>query len=333
MTAVLWCGGEDIDFPNGSAVTNVNSGFRSNYARTSLENQTTTASYVSSRSMPFAGGSVTGCWLHFYATTRTLTTSVLFAGLGLSTASNANSGLFVGTGASTATKLTLYKYDGTTLTALATESGTTLANATSFSFDIQVISFGASATVNVYLNSNLLIAYSGSTAITGMAAIDSVMIGSDSGTAGALVSEFIVTDTVDTRATSLVTMAPNGPGANNQWDSGTYANINPVTINDSSVISVNSTGKIFEATLNGLPAGTFTVSAVRIVARAQVQAGAVPTGLQIGTYEAGTAYPDSGRSLTNAFVPYDRLMLTDPATSAAWVTSALGTLQIDLQSQ
>ena len=61
--SILWCGGEDIDFPNGNAVSVTNnSGFwsRSGYTRCSLS-----SSGGISKSTYFPGGPVTSAWITF----------------------------------------------------------------------------------------------------------------------------------------------------------------------------------------------------------------------------------------------------------------------------
>ncbi len=192
------------------------------------------------------------------------------------------------------------------------------------------ILFGASATVHVYVNHVLVITYSGSTTISGITNLDCVSIATANNQY--YISEFIVGDS-DTRNFSLLTMAPNAAGDVNNWTTGTYASINPTTINDASVIAVNTTGQDFQANLIDLPAGSFgNVQAVKAIARAEITVGSTPTALKIGVKTNSTINVDAGRSLTTGFLSYERLMLTNPVTSAAWQASEMNPLQIDLQS-
>jgi len=324
---ILWAGGEDIDFSNGSppSVLANSSYFRAAFARCALQ---CSAGASSTRSLSFVGGAVTSAWLHFQLGVNSQTTGARFAGLGLNSAGNG--GLFVGTATGNANKCALHTWDGTTFTQIATEVGTSYpGSATVVSIDMQVTNLGATSIVNVYVANVLVIAYSGSTTITGIANLDCVAV-QTSGNQYYL-SEFIV-GTADTRSMSLLTMAPNAAGDVNNWTTGTYANINPVTINDASVVAVNTTAQDFEANLIDLPAGTFSVNAVKAIARAEVTAGSVPTSLKIGVKTGGTVNVDAGRALSAGFLPYERLMTINPVTAAGWLASDMNALQMDLQS-
>jgi hypothetical protein len=323
---ILWFGGEDIDFPAGNAVANNGSGFRSSYARTAL-NCSSGVNTVSARSLAFSGGALTSFWLHAQLTLATGAQPYRAAGLA-QTANGTASGLYVGNDSSTASKVALWKLDGSTWTELASESGASLSSAPQ-AVDMQVTNFGATATVNVYVAGTLKITYSGSTAITGVSNLDCVSLPGNSGVFVA--SEIIVAD-ADTRAMSLVTMAPNAAGDANNWTTGTYASINPTTINDANVIAVNTTGQDFQANCIDLPSGSFSVNAVKVAARAEVTAGSTPTSVKLGVKTGGTVNVDAGHTLTAAFTTYERLMTTNPVTSAAWLSSDMNALQMDLQS-
>src|SRR4029077_3562723 len=171
--ADLWLGGEDIDFPNGAALTIITSAgaYRSGYARCGIYNGG--ANSTSSRSLSFVGGAVTSCWLHAQVNTQ-LSTSGLFVGLGLNSAGQI--ALAIGIDSTSSTKCALWKYSGGTWTKLQSETGNSLVASTVTQFDMQVSSFGASATVNVYINGVLVIAYSGSTVVTGVTNLDCVAL-------------------------------------------------------------------------------------------------------------------------------------------------------------
>src|SRR5882672_6561843 len=315
---ILWCGGEDIDFPNGQTVAIQTSStyFRSGYARCGIQDNNTNSS---SRSLSFSGGAVTSAWLHYQVfVTSSFGVSHPFPGLGLNSAGNG--GIFVGTASSNAAKCALFKWDGATLTQLAAETGTSIpvTNGSSVQIDLQITNYGASSTVNVYCHNVLVITFSGSTTIAGIANLDCVALYGFSGGPYYWFSEFIVGDS-DTRNFSLLTMAPNAAGDTNNWTTGTYANINPITINDASVIAVNTTGQDFQANLIDLPAGSFgNVQAVKAAVRSEITAGAVPTSLKIGVKTGGTVNVDAGHAQTTGFLTYERLMVTNPVTSAAW---------------
>jgi hypothetical protein len=321
-------GGEDVDFPLGIPVTTDTTAahFNAGFARCALQNTQTPQSAVS-RSAPFPGGTVTSCWLHFVLYNQGTVNSTL--GLGQSGLAAANAGLFVGAATGNSTKVGLYKFDGTTMTLIASESGTSLTNNAKVPIDVQVTSYGATATINVYCNGVLVITFSGDPRAGSQTAIDTVLL--NGGTFSApLVSEIIVSDT-DTRTMRLVTHAPNAAGDVNNWTNA-YTNINGTTFSDTSVVYVNTTGQDLEANLIDLPSGTWQCYGVKEVVRAAVTNGATPTGVKIGVKSGGTVSVPAATTLVPAFLDYERYMATNPVTSAAWTQADLNALQCDIQS-
>src|SRR6267142_1218160 len=255
---ILWCGGEDIDFQNGVSMSGLGdtSGgrYRSTYSRGTLVNGNAS---LGSRSNVFPGGAVTSCWLRaVYGLSSGGVTAQKAVGFGLS---GTEKGFGLGTDTSAGTKLALYKYDGTTRTQLASESGTSLVNGGNIVIDMQVISFGATATVKVYVGANLLINFSGDLTVTGMTTnFDCVtLMGGNS--SAARMSEIIVAD-ADTRSIQgLLTLALTGAGDTNDWTNPTYTNINATTFTDATPTNSNTTGQNNEYNVTDLPSGTFSI--------------------------------------------------------------------------
>lgn len=320
---ILWCGGEDVDFPNGGSVTpSTTSGyFRAGYARCALTNS---GSQMISAAFP--GGLVTSVWLsvQYYRASNVATWII-----GLSGGTNFPSGLYIYDNGGGVQLNNVYSSAGHVL---ASESGSSI-NGTGvmYKLDMHVLNYGASSTVTIYVNgaTTPVVNYSGSTAISGMSGYDRVGTGNSLG--NSWFSEWIVADE-DTRTMSLVTMAPNGAGTTDLW-TGTYTNVNPVTINDASYVNTNVTGQDEQFNVIDLPSGTWTVKAVKAVARAAVSAGSpTATQLAIGVNSGGTVNVGSNIALTGSFVNYERLMTTNPVSGSAWAQSDMNPLQIDLRS-
>lgn len=333
MSNVLWCGGEDIDFPVGPggpnfANTTNASFFNSGFARCGINGSGNANEWASS--IPFSGGAVTSLWLHFVLYDGTGVTSETYCGVSASSAAN-GAGLYVGTDSTTAKKLALWKYDGTTWTELASESGNSAATGSLITYDMQISGFGGgSPSVTVYVNGVAKITYTTAISITGVTAFDCVAILSKQTFPSWWFSEFIVTDTLDTRTARLLTGAPNAAGTTNNW-TGAYTNINPLAENDTSVVTVNTTGQDFQANVTDMPSG-YSIQAVKIAARSELTNGATPTLLKLGINEGGTISVDSGQSVAPAWFTYERLMTTDPVTSGAWNAANWNSLQLDLRS-
>jgi len=191
-------------------------------------------------------------------------------------------------------------------------------------------SYGASSTVTLYVNGASVLTYSGSTSISGVSNLDCVQVIGNQGFDNR-VSEIIVADN-NTTAMMLATLAPNANGDSAGSWTNTYTSINPTSINDANAIYNNATGSDFQCNTTDLPSGSFLVLAVKEIARAEVTAGATPTGFKLGIKSGGTVNVDGGHTPGASWTEYERLMSTNPVTSAAWVNSDVNALQLDFQS-
>lgn len=331
--SILWCGGEDIDFPNGNAVAAfTNSGFfRSGYARCGVHGNTSGG--LGAWSLPFSGGAITSAWVSAYVQyNNSGQNSIRFVGL-VNSASGNNSGVWFGNGVSGTNpdrRVALLTYNGTTLTQLAMGSSDIFTGGMILArIDMQLTNYGSSSTVNIYVNGTLYLTYSGSTAVSGISSLDTVGLYCNGG--NSCVASEIIVSTTDTRAMSLLTMAPNGAGTTDSW-TGTYTSVNPVAINDANSVYTNTATQDEQFTLIGTPAGAFSVQAVKIAARASYTSGAAVSNIALGVNSGGTVNPGSPQALANAYTTYERLMATNPVSSAAWTASDLNALQSNFRS-
>src|ERR1051326_4208366 len=119
--AILWCGGEDIDFPNGAAPTvDTTAGyFRAGYARCALG--TTLTLNALAQSCVFPGGGVTSAWVsaRFYLKGGLNSTWSGLKNIGVADSAGGTggrNGVYVGQNNATPGKLCLFKYDGSSTT-------------------------------------------------------------------------------------------------------------------------------------------------------------------------------------------------------------------------
>jgi len=327
--AILWCGGEDIDFSLGAAITPITtaSHFRAGYPRCTVRQDT---SGSISKSSIFAGGAITSAWLSARMITFNVGLNLRMIGLGLS---GTNKCLLIGTDSANAAKLALSKYDGTTLTQLAAELGTSLAPGVLQRLEVQVVNYGATATVNVYLDGALIITFTGNVTVSGMTNFDSVFV-MRSNPSGSMFAEFseIMVASEDLRAfPGLVTLALTGDGTTTDW-TGIFSTINGTTISDATPNYTDASDQLQEFDVTNLPSGTFKVRAIKIAARAAKAAG-TPTQIALGYNEAGTVTVGGDIALTTAYATYEQLDLVNPRTSADWDQSILNALQIAAKSK
>lgn len=320
----LWCGGEDIDFPNGNVTygPNGSSGFRTGYARCGLGVGTGIGMAYST---PFQGGAVTAGWLSCQCILLVgVNTSQQRIGFGTGTA-----GIMIGSSSSSANKLAIWGWNGSTFTQLAIEPGTSINTHTQFKFDVHFTGLGSSPSVSVYIGGNLMLTYSGTVPISNASC---VMLGAVNVSDIWTVSEIIVAD-ADTRAVQgLVTMAPSGNGTTQNWSNPAFTNFSPVVINDANSAFVNTTGQDEQATLSDMPSGNFSIPLVKIAARALATTGAASTNLKLGVNNGGTVAVGSSLALSTAFNTVENYDTTDPTTGSAWVLSQMNGMQLDMRS-
>jgi len=325
--SILWCGGEDIDFSIGAATSffSNTAAFRNTYARGAYF----VGSNADARSVAFSGGAITSCWLSFQISANSnATASKRLFGL---SKSGTNAMLLLATASASGTRLALSKWDGSTLTQLAAEAGNNYSGL--LRVDLQLVNYGASAVVNVYVNSIQVISFSGDVTVLGNTSLDQVVLIGATATQP-LISEVIVANE-DTRSfPGLMTLALTGAGTTDSW-SGVFSTINQTTISDTSPNFTNTAAQDQQFNITDLPTGgAFVIKAVKIAARMAVSATPTATKVSLGYNSGGSAAFGTGaqKTLTTAYLTYEQLDATNPVTTAAWAQSDMNALQLDMRS-
>jgi len=334
--AILWMGGEDIDFPiNLGTVARTSAGaYRDEYARCAIGGPT--GNVVSDCvSNPFPGGGITNFWLTARPGIGGFSNAGRAIGLVASSSGALRTGFYIGVPSLASSQICLMTWDGTTSTIVATEVGNSWIGPTdinSLKFDLHVVNFGASSTVTVYVNGTAVINYTGVTAVGGITSVDSVCLHGAGSPYGGWMnwSEIIVSDQ-DTRTFSLRLLVPNATGTTDQW-TGAYTDVNEVTVSDANVVSTNTVGQDEQFNLTDLPAGTFVIRGVKEVVRASTTVGATATKVALGINSGGTVDAGTQQALTTAWLTYERIMQTNPITSASFTTAEINSIQANLRS-
>lgn len=326
--SILWCGGEDTDFSAGAfQPTGATAGgeFRPAFSRCCIPPTTGTTNALSN---PFHGGAITSCWFSFQIYTATPSTSRKLFGLAKS---GTNAQLLIIASAASSTRVALAKWDGTTLTQLAAETGNSLTINTLMKFDVQLVNYGATAVVNVFLNAVLLLTFSGDVTVLSNTSLDQVVIPGANGSFISAFSEVIVADE-DTRGfPGLMTLALTGAGTTDNW-SGLFSTINQVALSDTTPNFSNTAAQDQQFNVTDLTSGTFVIKAVKITARAAKAAGTA-TQIKLGYNSGGTvAFNGSNLAITTAYATYEQLDATNPITGVAWVQTDMNALQLDVRS-
>ena len=326
--AILWCGGEDIDFPSlGPINMDPTAGrFRAGYARASLNIFGGTNGVTSN---PFPGGSITNGWWtfrYYKGDTFGVIPSSWIAGL----VDSSGKGIGIGYASGSRDKAILFKTDGTLLLA---ESGDSIAQKTLHKIDVQITDFGANANIKVYINNsvNPIIDFTGNCIPSGCTNFDRVILWVNDlyDPWKNSTSEHIVADE-DTRVMSLVTLAPNLAGDLNQW-TGAYTAIDETTNSDADIIYADANDEDFQCNLIGLPSGTFVVKAIKISARA-VRAATGIQKVKLGVKTNSAVDVDAAHTLSVAWTTQERLMTQNPVTVNNWTSDEMGVLQLNLRA-
>ena len=323
---IYWAGGEDLDFPNGSTVApDTTSGhFNSGWARCAVI-ASTAANYMIGSTL---ASPLTSLWIGAQAFMSGGNTSLRHFGVGKSGTSG--KGIYIGASNSAFTQLRLYKWDGSTATTLATESGNSLAANALRKFDMQISNYGATSVINVYVAGVLALSFSGDSSISGVSDLDCVVSYKPNNSDYYALSEVVLADS-DTRSLRVQTMAPTGAGTTDNW-TGAYTDVNEVTLSDATNVSTNSTGQDEQFNVTDLQSGTFAVLAVRFAARAALGVGSTPTGLKLGFNSGGSVAVGGALTPGSSYGLLEQVFSTNPVTSAAWAQSDMNGLQMDLQS-
>lgn len=323
--STLWAGGEDTSFPVGGLIS-INTGaacFRAGYARCGIYGNNTHV-----RTKAFPGGAVTSCWL----TGRAFPDGVISTGFlifGLINTSTPSSGLWIGLNTGSTSQLALYKYNGATATVLQAETGNSLSGSLIHRIDIQLVNYGATATVNVYCDGTLIIVFGpADCTIGGLTNLDGVGLYGWSGGATKNIncSEFIVADE-DIRALNVQTLAATGVGTTDDWTAGTLSNLNATTLTDATPYYTNTAAKDEQFNWTDLVAGTWNIKAIKIEVRACKSSGSpTPTKLKLGYNNGGSVTVGSAQALDTGYGTIEQL------DQSPFVQADMNALQLDIQS-
>lgn len=316
----IWCGGEDTSFPNGNTPGVSTTAGKAPYARCAVYVANTSQML---KSTLFPGGEITSAYLSFY---RICNYNLGNHPLGFGK-SGTNKGIYFGVDPDVALRAAIYTYDGATFTKLASESATSIGDNVLDKIDMQLIDYGASSTIKVWMNGGLAINWTGDSRITDVTGFDSIFgFGPPAGTDW--ISGIIVSAN-DCRSWSIITHYITAAGDTNDW-TGAYTDVDEAATDDADVIYVNTTNKDFQCALSDGPGGTIITHGIKIEVRALKTADSVPGNLKIGLKIGDTVDVDAGRVPTAAWATYERY--TDTINGGQLTPGVMNAAQLDLRS-
>lgn len=213
----------------------------------------------------------------------------------------------------------------------------TIGSSTNVTMDLRVSTAGGNLTFEIYTNGSGSPISSATAANTGgktapvQLLFDNIDI---SGSSAPLwyYSEFIVTDSEDTRGWRLATLEPNTNGNYNQWNGG----VNELGDSDLATSASSDTGAERQSWNPTAYGGAVSPSSVRaVIGRAQAARGVAGSPSQVTQFLriSSTDYDGSAEVFaTGESMPIMEVWDDNPNTASAWATADLASLEMGLLS-
>lgn len=313
MANIIFMGGEDIDFspnPAGSFATGPGNAFftpfyRPGYSRGALTGQWRVPQYYG-LSVP------TNSWFHAYASIGAFWQFTLNGPGDIARLALYGGGPFA--------LPVLYKVD-------AAKNTTPLINFTTGltgQIDINIV-YSTTGSIAFYNNQDLVGTFSGDVTTDG----NTSLVGFDLGgvqfpplIGGGQWSEVIWSDS-DTRAMSLVTLAPISNGNTDNWDVGGVSNINELTIDDTTFNASLAAGEL-QQYLTTDPPSLPNIGVISVGVSSRAVAGPTgPSHLMLDVRTHSTDYNQGNFAIPAGYVKSFTQWPTNPNTGVAWLYSEL----------
>lgn len=140
----------------------------------------------------------------------------------------------------------------------------------------------------------------------------------------------VFTDTEPTIGERLYTLPPSATGTNTAW-TGTYTEVDEIPYSDADFINSGTANQVETFGITAPTLTGYVVQSVTVSARAKYD-GSGPSNIQLALRSGGTDYFSSSQALDVGYEPHQNIWETNPATSAAWVNTAISALQPGVKS-
>jgi hypothetical protein len=197
--------------------------------------------------------------------------------------------------------------------------------------DINIVSNTASGSVALYLSGTERIA-PGTIDLSAFSGIAQVrMYGKTSGIGVPVYYSQIIGADESTIGWRLTTVPATSAGATTDWV-GTYAEIDEIAYSDADFLNSATANQVeLVAHSTAIPAG-YRVRAAVVTARGRRGSASGPQHVELALRSGGTTYFSASKSLALGYKAFTNAWETDPATSAAFTTTAAGLIQFGVKS-
>lgn len=146
---------------------------------------------------------------------------------------------------------------------------------------------------------------------------------------GSYVSQVVIADE-PTIGFRVLTRYPAAAGTTSDWTGGA-SDVDEAVYDDADFCNTSTSDAVEQFTNTGPAIDGYSVRAVGVYARAK-RGGTGPSNLQLGLRASGTDYFSASKALSVGYSAYGEIWETNPATSAAWVNTAIDTLQPSIKA-
>lgn len=228
-----------------------------------------------------------------------------------------------GTGTAASPHLRLYKQSAAGVRTTLATSSNVIASANLYKLDIHVSSYGATGTVDVYMDGTLWLTFTGDLTTDSSTSLSGFAMGCNgSASTNTVLWSEIICASDDTRSRSLVTLPPAANGNAWAW-SNSFANVDETTTDDTDIATSSSAGDVAQATVTSTGiTGNPAIHAVCVSARAQ-KGGTGPQNADLGVRTGGNDYWSADLALPAAQNRIANIWATNPATSGNWAYTDL----------
>jgi hypothetical protein len=136
----------------------------------------------------------------------------------------------------------------------------------------------------------------------------------------------VMVDTVSTIGRRMATGYPSGVGANTSW-TGSYTEVDEIVLNDADFINSASANQLESYAITVPSLTGYVVQDVTVSTRAKCGSGGPQNMRHVLRSSSTDGLSGSDVALTVAYAPQQTTFTTDPATSAAWVNTAISAVQ------
>jgi len=195
----------------------------------------------------------------------------------------------------------------------------------------------ATGVLQVYVDGNLWIDYSGDTKPGSATTINNIYYGYCSAVTSYFDDMWVATTNLgyDIRITGLI---PTADGDVEEWDCSAGADMYAMVDekphdSDTTYLQSDTTGQKFLVGTEDFSTSTAVIVGVNVLLCAKANSGLSGDGLRVLCKTAGSEYTGDDESITLTYTYYNKLWLLSPATSAPWTDAAIDALQVGAEDR